>query len=345
MSPDPGGPGPPSPAAVAAVPKAELHVHLEATALPQLIRALAARNGRTLPAELFTPDGRFAWRDFLHFLQHYDVAASAIRTAQDYRDVTFAYLERCAAEGAVYVELIASPDHARAVGLPESEHRAGIAQGIDDARAASGIQARFLVVGIRNLGVEAVERVAAEAAADPHPYLVGFNLAGAEVGFPPEDYARAFAIAHDAGLGCSIHAGEHAPPAVWRGALDLPGITRISHGVRAVEDPELVARLAAEGIVLEVCPTSNIALGVYPDADHHPLGALRRAGVRVTLGSDDPPWFGATLGGEYALAARHQGCSEADLADITRTAIRAAFADEATRDALLAVPPLRDGQR
>ena len=317
------------------VPKAELHVHLEGTARPALIRALAARNGASLPEGLFADEDTFAWTDFLDFLTTYDLAARVMRTAEDYRDVVFAYLSECAEQGAIYVELIASPDHARAVGLPEAEHRAGLFAGIDDARAAHGIEGRVIVTAIRNLGVEAAERTAREAAENAHPYVVGFNLAGDEAGFPPGPFARAFALASDAGLGCTVHAGEHAGPARIAEALALPGVRRLSHGVRAIEDPALVERLAAEEIVLEVCPTSNVALGVYPDYAAHPFLRLREAGVLLTLASDDPPYFGASIGGEYEVARRHFGLDDAELLELTRTALGAGFMDETTRQMLL----------
>ena len=324
---------------VAAIPKAELHVHLEGTAKPELVRRIAARNGLVLPPGLFADEETFAWRDFLDFLKTYDLAASVIRTAQDYRDVVFEYLADCAAEGAIYVELISSPDHARAVGLSEAEHREGIFRGIDDAREAHGIEGRVLVSVVRNFGVEAAERTAAEAAAMPHPYVVGFNLAGDEAGYPPPPFTRAFAIARDAGLGCTVHAGEHAGPESVRQALALPGVTRISHGVRAVEDAGLVAELVERGTVLEVCPTSNVSLGVYGSYAEHPLDRLRAAGVAVTLGSDDPPYFGATIGEEYAVAAEHFGLDASDLLGLTRTALRASFADIELRRSLLARLP------
>ena len=320
---------------IPAGPKAELHVHLEGTAKPELVRRIAARNGLVLPPGLFADDETFAWRDFLDFLNTYDLAASVIRTAQDYRDVVFEYLSDCAAEGAIYVELISSPDHARAVGLTEEEHRAGLFEGIDDARDAHGVEGRILVSVVRNFGVEAAERTAGEAAALAHPYVVGFNMAGDEMGYPPPPFARAFEIARDAGLGCTVHAGEHAGPASIEQALALPGVTRISHGVRAIEDAELVRRLADTGIVLEVCPTSNVALGVYESYAAHPFAALRDAGVAVTLGSDDPPYFGATIGGEYRVAAEHFGLDDAALLGVTRTALTASFAGPTLRDELL----------
>jgi adenosine deaminase len=317
------------------VPKAELHVHLEGTATPALVRRLAARHGVQVPPGTIE-GGRFLWRDFLDFLDTYDRAASVIRTADDYRDVTLEYLASCAAEGAVYVELTASPDHAAAVGLPYAEMVAGIAEGIDDARAGSGIDSRVLVTAVRNLGVERAEAIAAAVAAAPHPYVTGFGLAGDEAGFPPGPFARAFAIAHEAGLGLSVHAGEWAGPASVRGALDLPvPVARLGHGVRAVEDPGLVAELAARGTVLEVCPTSNVVLGAYRSYAEHPFPALRAAGVAVTLGSDDPPYWGTTIGGEYAVAAREWGLDDAALLAVTHTAVRAAFAAPDLRDALL----------
>ncbi len=310
---------------VADLPKAELHVHLEGTARPALIRRIARRNGLPLPDGLFADEDTFAWRDFLDFLNTYDLAASVIRTGEDYRDITYEYLAACAAEGAVYVELIASLDHGAAVGLPDDEHFAAIAQGIDDARADHGIEGRILSSCVRNFGVEAAESVARRTLELAHPYVVGFNMGGDEAGFPPEPFTRTYAMVAEAGLGCSVHAGEHAGARSVRDAMALPGVTRISHGVRAIEDPALVAEIAERGIVLEVCPTSNVVLGVFASYEAHPLPALREAGVRVTLGSDDPPYFGTTIGREYAVAHERLGCGLDELAAITRTALDAAF--------------------
>jgi adenosine deaminase len=326
------------------IPKAELHVHLEGTAPPALIRRLAQRNGMEVPEGVFKSDEEFAWTDFLHFLRTYDLAASVIRTPEDYRDVTYEYLATCAAEGAVYVELIASPDHAAAVGLSDADHYAGIAQGIDDARADHGIEARIVIAAVRNLGVEAAEAIARRHADGRHPYVVGFNLVGDEAGFPCGEFARAYEIAAGSGLGCTIHAGEHAGAESVRAALALP-ITRISHGVRAIEDRAVVAELAERGIVLEVCPSSNVALGLFPSYEDHPLGALRDAGVRVTLGSDDPPYFGCSIGSEYAVAHERIGFEEGQLRAMTRLAVEASFAEDAVKEAISArldLPEFRD---
>ena len=315
------------------VAKAELHVHLEGTAPPELVRRIAARNGLALPEALLGDDGRFRYTDFLDFLRTYDMAASVIRTAEDYRDITYEYLCSCARGGAIYVELTASPDHAALVGLSDSEHLGGIARGIDDARSDTEIEGRILISAVRNFGVERALRVARHAAERPHPYVVGFSMAGDEAGFPAGDFAEAYAIVADAGLGCTIHAGEWAGADSVRAALSLP-VTRISHGVRAIEDPVVVSQLALGGIVLECCPTSNVVLGVYPSYEDHPLPALRSAGVRVTLGSDDPPYFGASIEGEYEVCAERMGFSDDVLREITRTAIDAAFCDEDLRAAL-----------
>jgi adenosine deaminase len=314
---------------------AELHVHLEGTAPPALVRHIAARNGAALPDRLFGADGRFRYTDFIDFLRTYDLAASVIRTAEDYRDITYEYLSECARGGAIYVELTASPDHAAIVGLSDAEHLQGIAHGIDDARREHGIEARILLSAVRNFGVARAVRIARHAAERPHPYVVGFSMAGDEENFPAGDFAEPFVIAAAARLGCVIHAGEWQGPDSVRAALCLP-IDRIDHGVRAIEDAALVEELAARGVVLDCCPTSNVVLGVYASYEDHPLPRLRAAGVKVTLGSDDPPYFGSTIASEYQICAQRMGLSEDDLRDITCTAIEAAFCDDRLKATLRA---------
>jgi adenosine deaminase len=233
------------------------------------------------------------------------------------------------------VELTASPDHAALVGLSDEEHLDGIARGIDDARRDTGIEGRILISAVRNFGVEQATRVARYAAERPHPYVVGFSMAGDEANFPAGQFAEAYAIVSEAGLGCTIHAGEWAGADSVRAALELP-ITRISHGVRAIEDPALVDELAARAIVLECCPTSNVVLGLYPNYEQHPLRRLSDAGVRLTLGSDDPPYFGASIAGEYEICEARLDFTADELLQITRNAIDAAFCDEELRDGLVA---------
>jgi adenosine deaminase len=316
------------------VSKAELHVHLEGTAPPGLVARIAARNGLPVPEQLLGNDGRFRYSDFLDFLRTYDLAASVIRTGADYRDVTYEYLAACANDGAIYVELTCSPDHAALVGLSDEEHIDGIARGIDEARRDHGVEGRILVSAVRNFGVEQALRVARYAAERPHPYIVGFSMAGDEENYPAGDYAEVFEIAAGAGLGCTVHAGEWAGAhSVWA-ALELP-VTRIGHGVRAIEDPRLVEVLAERGIVLECCPTSNVVLNAFPSYEEHPLPRLREAGVRITLGSDDPPYFGASIGGEYRVCAERFGWDDGDLRAVTRTALEAAFCEETLKMGLM----------
>ena len=159
-------------------------------------------------------------------------------------------------------------------------------------------------------------------------------LAGDEAGYPAAQFAEAYAIAADSGLGCTVHAGEHDGAESVRQALTLP-ISRISHGVRAIEDPALVEEIAERGLVLEVCPTSNIATKVFASYEEHPLRTLHEAGVKLTLGSDDPPYFGATIGGEYAVARERFGFEEGELESITRTAVQGSFAEDAVKRSLL----------
>ena len=317
------------------IPKAELHVHLEGAIPPALVRRIAERNGVAVPEGVLEGD-RYAWRDFLHFLELYDKVVSVLRTPQDYRDIAYEYLVSCAAEGAIYVELTASPDHAAHAGVADEDHVAALAQASDDARGDTGIEARVVMTCVRNLGVERCVEVARRVVAHAHPYVTGFGMAGDEAAFPPGPFAEAFRIAHDAGLGITVHAGEWAGPDSIRGALELPvPVTRLGHGVRAIEDPALVAELAERGTVLEVCPTSNVVLGVFRSYAEHPLPKLRDAGVRVTLGSDDPPWWGATIGGEYRVAQEEFGLEGRDLVEITRTALAAAFVQDDVRAGLL----------
>ena len=313
------------------IPKAELHCHLEGSVPPVLARELAARNGLDLPSGLFADDGHYAWRDFLSFLDSYDRVCGVLRKSRDFGDILYSYLERTAAEGAVYVEMFCSPERPKALGIPYAEWVGALADAIDRARRDFGIEARIIAICIRHLGPERALALAHQMVAEPHPYVVALGMGGDEGKFSPADFAPAYRLAHNKGYGCTIHAGEvRGPESVWAAIRDLP-VTRIGHGVRSIEDPALVEELARQGIALEVCPGSNVALGLYPDRNAHPLHRLIEAGVRVTLSSDDPPFFHTTLGTEYDQA----GLDDAALRKITRTAIETSFADEATKAKLL----------
>ncbi|GAB1580713.1 adenosine deaminase [Phyllobacterium phragmitis] len=316
------------------VVKAELHCHIEGTASPALALEKAALHGVDISP--FVREGAYVWQDFTSFLAAYDAISLLFRTGEDYADLAERYLTRLARDGAIYSEFFISTDHAASAGLDPRAYVEGLAEGIERARYATGIECRMIAIGLRHMGPEAVERAARFVAENPHPLLTGFGMAGDERMYRAADFRRAFDIARDAGLGLTVHAGEFAGAASVRGAIDALRPARIGHGVRAIEDPDLVEWLAEDGIVLECCPGSNIALGVYESFRDHPFMTLRNAGVKVTLNSDDPPFFHTDLTHEYRIAHDIFGLDEGALHGITRTAIEAAFIDEETRARLLA---------
>ena len=319
----------------AKLPLAELHCHLEGTVSPEMARKLATRNGMTLPETIFTSDGDYAWTTFLEFLAVFDTVSNVIQTQRDYRDITYDYLCRSADEGLIYTEITISPDHARESGLPYIALIDAVAMGMTDAKRDTGIESRMTAICVRHLGAERAIASAKTVAHNPHPWITGFGMAGDEAAGSVKDFQPAFHIARDAGLACTAHAGEVLGPESVRDVIDLLPITRIGHGVRAVEDPRLVDEIVKRGLVLEISPGSNLALGVYKDISDHPLAKLRDAGCKVTLNSDDPPYFATTIGKEYEDAKRHFNLSDDDLLSITRNAIEGAFVDEATRQNLL----------
>tara|TARA_R110002020_G_scaffold266265_2_gene481182 strand:+ start:5986 stop:6954 length:969 start_codon:yes stop_codon:yes gene_type:complete len=318
---------------VTGVRKAELHCHIEGAAAPALVLAQARKYGADVSG--FISGDRYVWSDFTEFLKAYDGAAALFRTPEDYALLAQTYLEGIAAESAIYAEIFVSPDHASAAGLTPESYFDGLARGIEAAKASTGIECRMIIVGIRHFGADKVEAAARLAATRPHRLITGFGMAGEERFGRVADFARAFDIARDAGLGITIHAGELAGPESVRDALDHVRPSRIGHGVRAIEDTGLVERIAAEGVVMELCPGSNLALGLYPDISSHPFDRLLRAGVKVTLSSDDPPHFDSSIGREYRMAADAWGYDAAQLNAITRTALEAAFVDAPTRAILL----------
>ncbi len=285
---------------------------------------------------LFTANGSYAWSDFTSFLTAYDRAAAVFREPEDYAALAHAHYAGAAREGMIYGEIFISPDHAASAGLSFEGYVEGIAAGMEQAKAETGVEGRMIVVGVRHLGREAVTRAARTMIDHPHPLITGFGLAGDERQGAATDFARAFAMAREAGYGLTAHAGEFGGPESIRDVLDHLGVARIGHGVRAVEDEDLMRRLAEEQVVLEVCPGSNIALGLYRDRAFHPVGRLRRAGIPVTINSDDPPFFATTLARDYDETALAQHWDASVVKDLTRTALCAAFCDEDTRVRLLA---------
>jgi adenosine deaminase len=321
--------------------KAELHCHIEGAAAPELVIRQAQKYGKDVSP--YIQDGSFVWHDFTSFLKAYDFAADLFRTEDDYARLSEHYLTSLARDGAIYSEVFTSPDHAMKAGLSPQAYTDALGEGMARAKAKTGIEGRMIVTGVRHVGLESIEAAARFAARCGHPLVTGFGVAGDERHGDMEDYVRAFEIAREAGLGITVHAGEFGGWESVQAALDHIRPSRIGHGVRAIENPDLVKRIAAEGVVLECCPGSNIALKVFDRYAEHPFPALRDAGCKVTLNSDDPPYFWTTLKHEYDIAAEHFGMNDKELTAVTRTAIEAAFVDKKTKAQLLA--RLNGGQR
>ena len=319
---------------VASVPKAELHCHIEGAASPELVMQQGERYGVDTSA-FIDPGKGYIWTDFTSFLEAYDSAAALFRSADDYILLTEDHYLGLAAQNCIYAEVFASPDHAARIGCSYTELIEAIATGIRNARASTGIEGRVIAVGLRHEGPERVEATARLVADHPHPMVTGFGMAGDERMYRQTDFARAFRIAGEAGLGLTVHAGELCGAESVRDALDHLGVSRVGHGVRAIEDAELVRRLAEEGTVLEICPASNIVLDVFSSYANHPFRKLEEAGCRVTLNSDDPPHFHSSLANEYRIAVEEFGYQPQDLMRFTKIAIEAAFVDGDTRTRLL----------
>lgn len=315
------------------VVKAEIHCHIEGAARPALVQAQARKYN--VDVSDIIQDGVFVWNDFTEFLRCYDGASMLFRTADDYALLAETYLDELAQADCIYSETFISTDHAIAVGIAPQDYIDGLAEGMARAKKNSGIEARMIATGLRHGGPEAVLRAAKYIADNPHPLITGFGMGGDERMHHPKDLARGFDIARDAGLGITTHAGELVGASSVRDSLDYIKPSRIGHGVRAIEDPALVSRLADEQIVLECCPGSNISLSVYDSFGAHPFMALRAAGVAVTLNSDDPPHFHTSLEREYEIGSQEFGLSDEELTEITRTSIKAAFVDDETRQLLL----------
>lgn len=317
--------------------KAELHVHLEGTISPQLAEKLALRNNLKLPKNLIAPNGlSYLSNGFLDFLKVYDTLAAVIKKPEDYYDITFDYLRSNAIEGAIYIEMMYSPDHAeRSSGIPSVEHLTAIQQAIDDAQEKFNIIGRILITAVRHFGIEAVERVALQSHKDKFPCVTGFGLGGDEAKYPPHLFAKAYQIAANAGLECTVHAGEFASAEGMIEAMNTLPIKRIGHGVHAIHSPDAMAMLKDKGIALELCPTSNLFLGLFNNMNEHPFPKFLEAGIKVSINSDDPPFMSTNLALEYERVQESYQYSEDTMNQITRMAIESAFVDDKTKQELL----------
>lgn len=316
---------------VKALPKIELHHHLEGAAPPSFIRDLAKRKSIDIGG-IFDAQGHYKYRDFLGFLDVYEAATKPITSPEDYARLLTLVLEEAREHGVIYIESFLSPDFC---GGRDVAAWLDFAAAMAEAESAvEGISLRGVVTCIRNFGPESAREVAKCAQESAGRFIVGFGLAADENAYTPADFSYAFDMAGEAGLHRTAHAGEWAGPQSVRDVIDHLKVTRVGHGVRAIEDPALVDFLAASGTVLEVCPGSNVALGVYPSWAAHPIARLREAGVKVTVSTDDPPFFHTTMSREYEELHRAFGWGEEDFKALNQTALEAAFCDDHTRDIL-----------
>jgi aminodeoxyfutalosine deaminase len=313
-------------------PKIELHVHLEGTVRPETLLEIAGRNGYELPAD--SAEGvraLYEYRDFGHFIEVFMLTSGALEREDDFRRIVVEYAAEAAEHGAVYLEAIFSLGLWR--GLDSDVIFSGVCDGADEARERYGIEIRLTPDIARVYSLDEALHVVRYAVKYRDRGVVGVGLGGPEADHPPEPYAPAFELARAEGLGSVPHAGEHAGPSSIRGALDSLGARRIRHGIRAIEDPELVRELADRRVVLDVCPISNVRTGAVPSLARHPLPTLVAAGVICSLSTDDPAMFGTDLSVEYAAA----GELGLEPRSFYEAGLEGALCDEPTRERLRAV--------
>ncbi len=318
------------------LPKAELHLHIEGSLEPEMMFAMARRNGVALPyASVEETRAAYAFSDLQSFLDIYYAGAAALLHEQDFYDLAMAYFRRAQADGVVHAELFFDPQTHTARGVAFTTVLDGLERACRDAQEELGISSRLILCFLRHLS-EADAFATLEQAQPHHHRLHGVGLDSSERGHPPAKFERVFACCRDLGLRRVAHAGEEGPPAyVWE-ALDRLGIERIDHGVRAMEDPALVERLVREQVPLTVCPLSNVKLRVFPELAQHNLKQMLQRGLRVTINSDDPAYFGGYIGQNFLESALALDLSRSDLATLARHSLLASFTTPAERAPWLA---------
>lgn len=318
------------------IPKAELHLHIEGTLEPELAFALAARNGIKLPfaSEQELRDA-YSFSDLQSFLNLYYQLMSVLITAEDFTDLADAYLERAARDGVRHAEIFFDPQAHTARGVELGAVIEGLSRSLAAARERYGISAGLILCFLRDLSVQdALETL---RAAEPYrASLLGVGLDSAEVGHPPRKFKEVFALAREWGLRTVAHAGEEGPPEYVREALDVLGAERIDHGIRSLEDPELVERLVREQVPLTVCPFSNVRLRCVDTLADHPLGRMLEAGLLVTVNSDDPAYFGGYVEENLAGVRAALGLTDEQVRTLAGNSFKAAFLQSQEREGHLA---------
>jgi adenosine deaminase len=320
------------PALLRAMPKAELHIHIEGSLEPELIFKLAQRNGVTLPyADVDSLRRAYAFTDLQSFLDIYYAGASVLLHEADFFDMAYAYFERAAADHVVHAEVFFDPQTHTSRGVPFETMIVGLEHAAHRAQAEWGLHAKYILCFLRHLSEEEAFATLEEALPYRH-HFIGVGLDSSERGHPPEKFARVFERCRTLGLHVVAHAGEEGPPAYIRSALDVLKAERIDHGVRCLEDPALVQRLVQEKMPLTVCPLSNVKLRVFDRLEQHNLARLLDAGLCVTVNSDDPAYFGGYINDNFVqafealpqLTARHAYL-------LARNSFQASFATEAQK--------------
>ena len=318
------------------LPKAELHLHIEGSLEPELMFALAKRNRITLPfASVEAVRAAYAFSDLQDFLNIYYQGAEVLQTEEDFHDLALAYFRTSSADGMVHAEIFFDPQSHTDRGIPFGVVVEGLLAGIARAKSELGITSKLILSFLRHLDEDAAFATLKQA----EPYLdrlTGVGLDSSELGHPPAKFQRVFAAARERGLKLVAHAGEEGPPAyVWE-ALDLLRVDRIDHGNRALEDTALVTRLVAEYMTLTVCPLSNLKLCVVDDLRSHPLKRMLDLGLKVTINSDDPAYFGGYIGANWTAASSALGLEAIDLATLARNSFTGSFLSKAEIEAHLA---------
>ena len=315
------------------LPKAELHIHIEGSLEPELSFALAKRNGVSIPyKDVESLRAAYDFTDLQSFLDIYYAGASVLCTEQDFFDLAWAYFERAHADNVIHAELFFDPQTHTARGVGMGAVIRGLRRACAQAKARFGLRAELILCFLRHLD----EADAFATLEDAKPFLgefIGVGLDSSEVGHPPEKFARVFSEARRLGLRAVAHAGEEGPPAYIWSALDVLKAERIDHGVQAVKDPGLMARLASERIPLTVCPLSNLKLRVFPDMQAHTLKKLLDAGIVATINSDDPAYFGGYMNENFIAVAGAFVLGAEQMRQLADNSLIASFASEAQKRA------------
>jgi len=322
------------PALLRRMPKAELHMHIEGSLEPELMFALAERNGMTVPyPDVESLRRAYVFNNLQEFLDVYHAGTLVLRVEQDFYDMTWAYLQRAAADQVLHTEIFFDTQTHTGHGLDAAVVINGLHRACVDAREQLGISAALILCFLRHLS-EAEAFEALEQALPLRDKLVGIGLASSEQGHPPEKFARVFARARALGLRLVAHAGEEGPPAYIWSALEVLKVERIDHGVQALRDPALVARLVHDRVPLTVCPLSNLKLKVFPTLAQHNLGRMLQAGLMATVNSDDPAYFGGYINENYTQTFAALGLSAQHAYQLAHNSFAASFIDASAKKAL-----------